>query len=804
MKIALIIPSTSKNRDWKSFKDSYLLQMTLKTFFTTFDKEHEYIFYIGIDRGDPIYDNSEQQNQFKRFVSIMKNTTMHFIYMDDITKGHLTKMWNILFKRAYDDNCDYYYQCGDDIEFKTAGWINASIEKLNENNDIGMTGPINNNSRLLTQSFVSRRHMDIFGYYFPEEIMNWFCDDWINEIYKQIGHFFPLNNHLSINMGGNPRYDINNDVNFEKNYAVNFVEMRKNCISLVERDYKRIHDKLLSITSSITANIESKSEIKTEEANTITYPNTAYICGCVYNCGKYLPDVFENIKQLASLFDDFRIIISYDKSDDDSLLLLKKYKNEDWVNDNSPDIKINKLIIIENPSELLTQIRTQNISNARNSILSFIRNNDFKSNTMIMMDMDDVCSTPIKTSIVKDSLERDDWDCISFNRSDYYDIWALSIDSYISSCWHWDFPTKIVDIMKLYIINLLDNIENKNELIECYSAFNGFAIYRLDKFINCCYEWKNQKNIEFIGQEKLLSNYTTLKSFIDEPIAYYPERFNGSDCEHRFFHMEAIRKNGARIRISPQHILYPSIQYPVKLSKQPVIEQSTTITKKTSKKKSLSNKLIKKIFKHTFYINLESRTDRDVHIKNELKKMKLKATRFNAIKMNNGSFGCSVSHLKCIQLAKENDWDHVCIMEDDIEFLDPVLFKRQLVSFLQNHSDWDVLLLAGNNMLPYQYIDETCIKVTNCQTTTGYIVKKHYYDTLIDNYKKGIELYMKNPDKPHLYSIDRYWFLLQNKDNWFLVIPLSVIQREDYSDIQGKTTNFRKYMLDYNKVVTSK
>jgi GR25 family glycosyltransferase involved in LPS biosynthesis len=203
------------------------------------------------------------------------------------------------------------------------------------------------------------------------------------------------------------------------------------------------------------------------------------------------------------------------------------------------------------------------------------------------------------------------------------------------------------------------------------------------------------------------------------------------------------------------------------------------------------------------YINLESRPDRDIHIKKELSKLELTGKRFNAVKMINGAIGCSMSHLKCLQTAKENNWDHVCILEDDIEFLDPELFKKQMNMFLQKHNNWDVLLLAGNNMLPYQSVDETCIKVTNCQTTTGYIVQKHYFDTLIDNYKKGIELYMKNLDKSNLYSIDRFWFLLQNKDNWFLLIPLTVIQREDYSDIQCKKTNFRKYMLDYNKVVTN-
>ena len=220
----------------------------------------------------------------------------------------------------------------------------------------------------------------------------------------------------------------------------------------------------------------------------------------------------------------------------------------------------------------------------------------------------------------------------------------------------------------------------------------------------------------------------------------------------------------------------------------------------------MNNSDIKNIqdIKHVVYINLLSRRDREKHIINELQKLDLIGTRFNAIKMNNGAIGCSMSHLKCIQMAKENNWEHVCILEDDVEFLDPELFKKQLNSFLQKHKKWDVLLLAGNNMLPYQSIDETCIKVSNCQTTTGYIVKKHYYDNLIDNYKKGIENFMKNPDKPELYSIDRYWFLLQSNDNWYLIIPLSVIQKEDYSDIQQKNVNFRNYMLDYNKVVCSK
>jgi glycosyl transferase family 25 len=199
------------------------------------------------------------------------------------------------------------------------------------------------------------------------------------------------------------------------------------------------------------------------------------------------------------------------------------------------------------------------------------------------------------------------------------------------------------------------------------------------------------------------------------------------------------------------------------------------------------------------YINLDSRQDRKHHVEKELIKIGIeKPQRFKAIKLENGALGCSMSHLKCVQHAKNNNWSHVLICEDDIEFLNPILFINQLNSFFKKHDNWDVILIAGNNMLPYEPVDNSCIKVSHCQTTTGYIVQNHYYDKLIENYKEGIQRFMREPLNK-LYTIDKYWFDLQKKDNWFLIIPLSVIQREDYSDIEGKMTNFSNYMLNYNK-----
>lgn len=207
--------------------------------------------------------------------------------------------------------------------------------------------------------------------------------------------------------------------------------------------------------------------------------------------------------------------------------------------------------------------------------------------------------------------------------------------------------------------------------------------------------------------------------------------------------------------------------------------------------------------KHAVYINLEHRTDRKVHVERQLASIGIyDPTRFNAIKLPNGAIGCSMSHLKCLQLAKEQGWPHLLLCEDDIEFLDPTLFIKQLNGFLENHEEdymWDVVLIAGNNMPPYGFEDDCSVRVFQCQTTTGYLVKQHYYDKLINNIKDGLQKLMREPHNHRFYAIDKYWFNLQQQDYWFLITPLTVVQREDYSDIEKRMTNYKKPMTDLDK-----
>lgn len=290
-----------------------------------------------------------------------------------------------------------------------------------------------------------------------------------------------------------------------------------------------------------------------------------YICGCVLNCGVFLEKVFNNIKKVGEIFTDYKIIISYDDSIDNSLSILHEYQ------------KYLPLVILHN-TRPRSCIRTKNISEARNLILDYIYNKDNKDGYkyFIMLDMDDVNSTSINTDILKYYLyfNNESWDALSFNRRKYYDIWALSIEPFILSCWHWTEywadSNYIVLNINFHVVNLLSRLNNE-ELLECYSAFNGLSLYKIEKFVNCRYEWNINKNIDLINS--LNSNFIDLNkktleknNMIIDTSEYINEsefiKYNDplitikkiEDCEHRHFHLSAIKYNNARIRISPMKI----------------------------------------------------------------------------------------------------------------------------------------------------------------------------------------------------------------------------------------------------------
>jgi hypothetical protein len=203
----------------------------------------------------------------------------------------------------------------------------------------------------------------------------------------------------------------------------------------------------------------------------------------------------------------------------------------------------------------MTNIRTQNISNARNLLLSTIRQDaDHREFAYFMMiDCDEVCGrnmnlqhldkfvNPVNNTTITSAQS---WDSISFNRGDYYDIWAFSNDPCVASCWNWEnrHTSHMWTLsLKKWIIDELAKL-GPDDLMPCYSAFNGFALYRMSTYIDCHYEWNMQKVMEFIPQEWINKQFSIIKK---------PFFMSVGDCEHRFFHIQAVLEKGAKNWITP-------------------------------------------------------------------------------------------------------------------------------------------------------------------------------------------------------------------------------------------------------------
>lgn len=201
---------------------------------------------------------------------------------------------------------------------------------------------------------------------------------------------------------------------------------------------------------------------------------------------------------------------------------------------------------------------------------------------------------------------------------------------------------------------------------------------------------------------------------------------------------------------------------------------------------------------NTMYINLDYRTDRKQHTEKQLTTLGISPIRLNATKMQNGAIGCSISHLRCIEHAKKENWPYIFVCEDDITFMNPELFLSKLKQFSDSKIEWDVLVVAGNTAPPFGESTDFCIRTFNVQSTTGYIVKHHYYDTIISNFRKGIQYFMKDPTNKREFAIDMYWKHLQN-DKWYVLIPLSVYQYATYSDVENRNVDYRELMLDLEK-----
>jgi GR25 family glycosyltransferase involved in LPS biosynthesis len=148
-----------------------------------------------------------------------------------------------------------------------------------------------------------------------------------------------------------------------------------------------------------------------------------------------------------------------------------------------------------------------------------------------------------------------------------------------------------------------------------------------------------------------------------------------------------------------------------------------------------------------------------------------------------------LSHIKCLEIAKKNQWTHVLICEDDALFrTDIKLVQDRISTFLQRHEDWDVITL-GPNIREAEYIDDCTARVLKSWCAAAYIVRQEYYDVLLHTFKSAT--------KGNIIA-DATWSHLSIRDHWYTVLPLMVVQRPSKSDLEDTVVDYRKLLIKHS------
>ena len=180
MKVCFLIPSTSNKCDYKNIEASTLYFEYYKSIIN-FDIK-KYDFLIGFDSDDVFYkDNIEELKK------LLPNN-FHYFFIDNPEKSYveIVNKLSVIAKNSYD--ADYLFVNGDDLNLSRLDFIDSFIEYISKNNQIGLGHAQDCTSLygICTNPFVSVEHINRLGYFYPNEIKNWYCDDWIHLLYKKL------------------------------------------------------------------------------------------------------------------------------------------------------------------------------------------------------------------------------------------------------------------------------------------------------------------------------------------------------------------------------------------------------------------------------------------------------------------------------------------------------------------------------------------------------------------------------------------------------------------------------------------
>ncbi|HAW81983.1 MAG TPA: hypothetical protein DCX27_21165 [Balneola sp.] len=212
-KVAFCVPTTTNKRPWVNAEETDLWRVLLTELENHTPTDCDITLFIGYDWDCKVWKDAEQRMKCNATFTKFK---IEWTAFGEEVKGKPTWIWNELAGFAISEGFEYLKILGDDIRLpRDTGWLSCFVNKLKKNQNIGWVAGYSNNDQIPTQFLIHKTHIDIFGFVYPKEIPNWGCDDALFQLYPNKWGIW-LKSYPLLNVGGEPRYEIQWNENFVK------------------------------------------------------------------------------------------------------------------------------------------------------------------------------------------------------------------------------------------------------------------------------------------------------------------------------------------------------------------------------------------------------------------------------------------------------------------------------------------------------------------------------------------------------------------------------------------------------------
>ena len=152
--------------------------------------------YVAYDVGDSFYDSAAREADVRAWLgthvvgplATAGVRAQHALLRFDNALRKPGPIFNFMMAAAAEDGADYLYRINDDTEFVTP-WVGLALSTLRGYSppNVGVVGPTchEGNTRIITHDLVHRTHLEIFDYYYPPVLSDWWMDDWITMVYDE-------------------------------------------------------------------------------------------------------------------------------------------------------------------------------------------------------------------------------------------------------------------------------------------------------------------------------------------------------------------------------------------------------------------------------------------------------------------------------------------------------------------------------------------------------------------------------------------------------------------------------------------